>query len=170
MEEDPPDVGLVEVGRYGRLSQARERGLVLSAMEVPHWIIREKPDFVLRVEAAHQARAMVELEKYEVEAREREQTNRNTSYDQLQEDLSALRVELAAVKKADSEEIAAVRSELAEVKKSAAEETQGVRRGLALSQRRERILEGHVWDLRRHIERGEGPPPPPYPPELEIPA
>jgi membrane associated rhomboid family serine protease len=69
MEEDAP--ALVEVGRYERLSLARERGLVLSAMGVPHWIVRERPDFILRVELLHQAKAVLELEKYELEAKQR---------------------------------------------------------------------------------------------------
>ncbi|MDB6154433.1 MAG: hypothetical protein JWL90_2886 [Chthoniobacteraceae bacterium] len=72
MDEDhPADLALVEVGRYERLSQARERGLVLSAMGVPHWIVRDKPDFVLRVEVVHQEKSAVELEKYEIEAKQR---------------------------------------------------------------------------------------------------
>lgn len=71
------------------------------------------------------------------------------SYDQLQEDMKALRDELAAVKKAHASEIA------------------DVRRDLAKSMRRERAVEGYAWDLRRYIERGEGPPPPEWPKELE---
>lgn len=63
---------LVEVGRYQRLSQARERGLVVSAMELPHWIERDGDFFVLRVEEqAHRVVAR-ELEKFEAEHREDE--------------------------------------------------------------------------------------------------
>ncbi len=72
MEEDEPpdDLSLVVVGRYPRLSMARERGLVLAAMDLPHWILREKPDFVVSVEARFREAASIELEKYEAEARQ----------------------------------------------------------------------------------------------------
>ena len=54
-EDSPPDFPLVEVGRYERLSQAKERALVVSAMELPHWIVREGRAFILRVEPPAQA-------------------------------------------------------------------------------------------------------------------
>ena len=68
MTEPPaPEPPLVEVGRYGRLSQARERALVVSAMELPHWIVRDGRSFTLRVEAAAQAAVAEELARFEAE-------------------------------------------------------------------------------------------------------
>ncbi len=70
-DEPPSDLPLVEVGRYARLSEARERALVVSAMEMPHWIVREGRGFVLRVELdAHEAVAQ-ELQKFEAEQTQR---------------------------------------------------------------------------------------------------
>ena len=66
-EDSPPDFPLVEVGRYERLSQAKERALVVSAMELPHWIVREGRAFILRVEPPAQAAVAQELEKFESE-------------------------------------------------------------------------------------------------------
>ncbi len=71
-DEPPPDaLFLAEAGRYPRLSEARERGLVVSAMERPHWIQREGNDFILRVEAAELEAVRVELATYETERRDR---------------------------------------------------------------------------------------------------
>ncbi|HEX8310757.1 MAG TPA: rhomboid family intramembrane serine protease, partial [Chthoniobacteraceae bacterium] len=65
------DASLVEIGRYLRLSDARERGLVIAAMDLPHWVVRVGDEFTLRVEpGAHEAAAR-ELERYEVERTER---------------------------------------------------------------------------------------------------
>src|SRR4051794_36856391 len=61
---------LVEVGRYQRLSQARERGLVVASMELPHWIERNGDFFVLRVEEQAYGVVARELEKFEAEHRE----------------------------------------------------------------------------------------------------
>ena len=66
-EDSPPDFPLVEVGRYERLSQAKERALVVSAMELPHWIVREGRAFTLRVEPAVHIEVGRELEKFESE-------------------------------------------------------------------------------------------------------
>ncbi len=70
-EDSPPDLPLVEVGRYARLSQAKERALVVSAMELPHWIVREGRAFTLRVEPPAQAQVAQELEKFEIEQTQR---------------------------------------------------------------------------------------------------
>ena len=70
-EDSPPDFPLVEVGRYERLSQARERALVVSAMELPHWIVREGRAFTLRVEPPAHAQVVQELEKFESEQAQR---------------------------------------------------------------------------------------------------
>jgi rhomboid protease GluP len=68
MTDHPPsELPLVDVGRYARLSQARERALVVSAMELPHWIVRDGSGFVLRVEAAARDAVAQELEKFETE-------------------------------------------------------------------------------------------------------
>ena len=66
-EDSSPDFPLVEVGRYARLSQAKERALVVSAMELPHWIVREGRAFTLRVEPPAQVEVARELEKFESE-------------------------------------------------------------------------------------------------------
>ncbi len=72
MTDDPPsDIPLVEVGRYPRLSVAKERALVVSAMELPHWIVREGGEFVLRVEPAAVEEVARELEKFEAEQAQR---------------------------------------------------------------------------------------------------
>lgn len=71
-DELPPDtLSLAEAGRYPRLSEARERGLVVSAMERPHWIQRDGADFILRVEATEFEAVRAELEIYEAERRDR---------------------------------------------------------------------------------------------------
>ena len=70
-DDPPPDFPLADVGRYARLSQAKERALVVSAMELPHWIVREGRGFVLRVEPPAQAAVARELGKYESEQTQR---------------------------------------------------------------------------------------------------
>ena len=69
MLDDSPseDLLLVDVGRYTQLSEARERGLVVAAMELPHWVIRDGPGFVLRVEERSRDAVLRELERYEAE-------------------------------------------------------------------------------------------------------
>jgi rhomboid protease GluP len=66
-----PHGPLVEVGRYARLADARERGLVVAAKELPHWIEREGEDWVLRVEEDAGEQVRRELEAFEAEERER---------------------------------------------------------------------------------------------------
>ena len=70
-DEPPPDIPLADAGRYDRLSQARERGLVVSAMELPHWIVREGRTFVLRVEVSARESVARELEVFEAEQAQR---------------------------------------------------------------------------------------------------
>lgn len=69
MSDDPfpPDASLVTVGAYERLSEARERGLVVAAMNLPHWVVREGPWFTLRVEERARDAVMRELQKFEAE-------------------------------------------------------------------------------------------------------
>jgi membrane associated rhomboid family serine protease len=62
---------LVAVGRYARLADARERGLVVAAKELPHWIEREGDEWVLRVEEPVREVVMRELAEFESEERER---------------------------------------------------------------------------------------------------
>jgi len=64
-----PHQPLVDAGRYERLSQARERGLVVAAMDLPHWIVREGPDFILRVEMGAAEAVAQELAIFESERR-----------------------------------------------------------------------------------------------------
>jgi len=73
MSDDPSSSNdfLTEVGRYAHLSEARERGLVVSAMELPHWIQREGDVFILRVEQPCRNAVLRELEKFEAERHER---------------------------------------------------------------------------------------------------
>jgi len=69
--EDQPSVPLAEVGRYRRLKTARERGLVVAAMELPHWIEREQGAWVLRVEENERERVSVALVEFEEEEKTR---------------------------------------------------------------------------------------------------
>jgi membrane associated rhomboid family serine protease len=71
MSEDLPSVPLAEIGRYRRLKTARERGLVVAAMELPHWIIRQEGRYVLFVEEEARERASSAVAEFEKEERER---------------------------------------------------------------------------------------------------
>ncbi len=71
-ESTEPHSPRVEVGRYARLAAARERGLVVSARELPHWIEREDDEWVLLVEEDAHATVLRELAAFEAE--EQEQT------------------------------------------------------------------------------------------------
>lgn len=70
-DEDQPTVPLAEVGRYRRLKAARERGLVVAAMELPHWIEREQGAWLLRVEESARERVAAALAEFEEEERTR---------------------------------------------------------------------------------------------------
>jgi len=70
-DPEEPRAPLVEVGRYARLAEARERGLVAAARELPHWIEREGDEWVLRVEEGASEQVRRELEAFEGEERER---------------------------------------------------------------------------------------------------
>jgi len=61
----------VEAGRYPRLAEARERGLVVSARELPYWIEREGEDWVLFVEEPSREEVGRELADFEAEQRQR---------------------------------------------------------------------------------------------------
>ena len=60
----------VEVGRYARLAEARERGLVVAALALPHWIEREGDDWVLQVEESKSEAVRRELAVFETEQEE----------------------------------------------------------------------------------------------------
>lgn len=66
-DPDEPRSPLVEVGRYARLADARERGLVVAARELPHWIERDGDVWVLRVEDWAQEEVARELAAFESE-------------------------------------------------------------------------------------------------------
>lgn len=57
----------VEIGRYARLAEARERGLVVAAKEWPHWIEREGDEWVLLVEEQALEDVRSELAAFEAE-------------------------------------------------------------------------------------------------------
>ncbi len=65
--EEAPGVPLAEAGRYARLSAARERGLVVAAMELPHWVARHGRGYVLMVEESARERVLAALVEYEAE-------------------------------------------------------------------------------------------------------
>lgn len=69
--EDLPTAPLAEVGRYRRLKTARECGLVVSAMELPHWIERVRGEFVLLVEASVRERVAAAVAEFEAEEKAR---------------------------------------------------------------------------------------------------
>ena len=72
--EELPSAPLVEVGRYRRLKTARERGLVVAAMELPHWIEREGDAYVLFVEETARDQAAAAVAEFESEERARPRT------------------------------------------------------------------------------------------------
>ena len=67
-ESKPP---LVEAGRYSRLSAARDRGLVVAALELPYWIEREADEWVLLVEQDAIEAVRQELVEFETEETQR---------------------------------------------------------------------------------------------------
>ena len=70
-DDELPPTPLAEVGRYARLADARERGLVVAAMELPHWVVREGREYTLRVEEAARERVAAALAEYEADERAR---------------------------------------------------------------------------------------------------
>ncbi len=56
------------VGVYCSLSQAREHGLVLNAVGLAHWVVREGDHFVLQVAEGDVAKALDELGEYGAES------------------------------------------------------------------------------------------------------
>jgi rhomboid protease GluP len=62
-----PHQPLTEIGRYSRLAEARERGLVVAAKDVPHWIKREVDEWILLVEEDARELAIAELREFDRE-------------------------------------------------------------------------------------------------------
>ena len=60
-----------EVGRFRRLKAARERGLVVAAMDLPYWIEREDGAWVLFVEENARGQAAGALAEFEAEEQAR---------------------------------------------------------------------------------------------------
>lgn len=73
MSEMPEsDLPLIEAGRYGRLSAARDRALVVAALGLPYWLKRERNNaWVLLVEERSIEKVRAELAAFEREERER---------------------------------------------------------------------------------------------------
>ena len=76
MPEDEPSAPLAAIGRYRRLKAARERGLVVAAMELPHWISREKGEWVLFVEETSRDATAAAVAEFEEEERTRPRAQR----------------------------------------------------------------------------------------------
>ncbi len=74
--EDESSAPLAAIGRYRRLKAARERGLVVAAMELPHWIVREKNEWVLFVEEPASDSAAAAVAEFEEEERTRPRAQR----------------------------------------------------------------------------------------------
>lgn len=76
-DDPPPDdeasAPLAVIGRYRRLKRARERGLVVAAMALPHWIERRDGGYVLLVEETQRERVAAAVAEFEAEERERAQ-------------------------------------------------------------------------------------------------
>lgn len=62
---------LVEAGRYGKLRAARERGLVVGALDLPYWIEREDGKWVLFVEEDSIEAVRAELAAFEAEEKQK---------------------------------------------------------------------------------------------------
>lgn len=69
--DETPAGPLAEVGRFARLQTAREYGLVIAAMERPHWITRQGREYVLCVEQGDREQAVAALAEFEREERAR---------------------------------------------------------------------------------------------------
>ncbi len=64
IESQPP---LVEVGRYPRLNEARERSLVVAAKNLPYLVERDGDDWLLLVEESSREEILRELSVFEAE-------------------------------------------------------------------------------------------------------
>jgi membrane associated rhomboid family serine protease len=71
LSDELPTAPPVEVGRYPRLREARERGLVMAAMGLAYWIMKAEREFILQVEEAAREAALAALAEFEAEQRSR---------------------------------------------------------------------------------------------------
>ena len=69
--DETPTRPLAEIGQYARLQDARDRGLVIAAMDRPHWIVRRGREYVLCVEEVDRGRASAAVADYEREEQSR---------------------------------------------------------------------------------------------------
>jgi rhomboid protease GluP len=69
--DEPPDVPLAELGRYSRLAEAREHGLVMAALDLPHWILRHGREYVLMVLESDREKGAAALAEFIQEERTR---------------------------------------------------------------------------------------------------
>jgi rhomboid protease GluP len=61
----------VELARYPRLQDARERGLVVTTMDLPHWIVRHGREYALCVESRNRERVLAAIAEFEADERSR---------------------------------------------------------------------------------------------------
>ncbi len=70
-DEGPEGIALAEMARYPRLQDARERGLVVTTMDLPHWIVRHGKEYALCVEEAQRERVQAALDEFEADEKTR---------------------------------------------------------------------------------------------------
>ena len=70
-DQGPEGVELAELARYARLPDARERGLVVTSMDLPHWIVRHGREYALCVETSNRERALAAIAEFEADERTR---------------------------------------------------------------------------------------------------
>jgi rhomboid protease GluP len=70
-DQGPEGIELSELGRYSRLQDARDRGLVVTSMDLPHWIVRHGKQYAVCVESANRERVSAALAEYESDERSR---------------------------------------------------------------------------------------------------
>lgn len=66
-DQGPEGIELAELGRYPRLQDARDRGLVVTSMDLPHWIVRHGKEYAVCVELGSRERVLAALAEYEAE-------------------------------------------------------------------------------------------------------
>ena len=66
-DQGPEGIVLAEMARFSRLQDARERGLVVTTMDLPHWIVRHGKEYALCVEEAQRERVRAALEEFEAD-------------------------------------------------------------------------------------------------------
>ena len=66
-DQGPEGIALSELARYPRLQDARERGLVVTTMDLPHWIIRHGKEYALCVEETQRERVLAALSEFEAD-------------------------------------------------------------------------------------------------------